>query len=242
MSKSTFPYIKELENAAYTKTKQYAKKRRDKILNFNLDSVMSRQNSFKLAMSGISTPIALVDFLLYNHLSISDSTMHGNIMEEILTFLLELTGEGGVSKEPGIDLDLSRDGILHFIQLKSSPNWANFSQKTALNQLFGRIKERYYGKGQMVENILGIISGKEDMKRHDTHSELYGKRLWEFMSGYEHVDEDVLNCMVSASANTLKDYNRDLAVLKVNLQKEIQSRFCSVGNTLDWNKIISEFS
>ena len=140
-------------------------------------------NPFLVRALELNNPTEVIRFNLYQHVTRSIVTSWGFCVERILRY----TGAEDIPEaKTGFDIQKVYEDIIHYIQIKSSPNSMNVDMVRWLNRKVKELEERDSGYRPLLgltfgrkEQVAGQITGNIDLPEYNI---LVGKELWDFIS------------------------------------------------------------
>lgn len=224
----------------------FVDKLRKNLAEVNPKLIINRKNPFLFCMRNISDSKTLSKMVVDAHLSSSEETKFGGILENIAITICKHAKNGRKSSTEGIDLEYNDDtnNTRTIVQIKSGPNWGNASQHKALELSFKKAQRvlRQGGSGGGENNtsnnllnircIEGCCYGKSTLKDKGSHIQMIGSVFWEEISGWRGTADAVLAILGKHASNGL-DEARKTAYL--HMEEYLVKRGIVMGN--DENQI-----
>ena len=145
-----------------------------------IDDLISRKDPYKLIVNNFTNTKNLVKCLLDEHIRDSLETKFGSLYENIVAFILDKNFSGERSKIQGIDFEFIKDKHYYLLQLKSSNNWGNSSQKKQLKENFFNAHPENNKNNLPIKYLNGCCSGKINSEYE--YITLSGQMFWEFIT------------------------------------------------------------
>ena len=149
----------------------------------------------------------LASRLIDAFLSSSEETRFGDILERVAIAICQKAKGGQKSSTNGIDLEYVDGQIRNIVQIKSSTNWGNKSQREKLVSDFqSATKTLRQGSGQVVvQAVEGICYGPSGRKDYGSHIRLVGNEFWHEISDWPDTGRAVLTIVGQHASNGLSD-------------------------------------
>lgn len=186
----------------------------ESIKNISSSLLLSRKNPYLVALRDNQSPDILAKLILDAHISSSEETILGNLLEK-LAIAINAKKYGGYKAEEGkyvgIDLIFHKNEIKYMLSIKSGTKWGNADQKKAMKRNFAEARKLSIQEGWQGEVVFinGCIYGKSSPKEKSdsnfpdsNYCLTAGKAFWELISGESEMSQIVLESVTVAT----KDY------------------------------------
>lgn len=181
--------------------------------------------------------VALLNAAITDSNKTAFQSKFGTFIEKIAISVAERHLSGKKSAHSGIDIELIKDGIHHYISVKSTPNWANKSSMKALKQDCAEIRLSLNTREAKVRFIDGICNGKTPKKlpqNKTTLTRICGKEFWALLSddpGFYYKILGEISALPSTDTTSVVD-------MKVLLE-EFQSKYVSEDKKINYPSLES---
>lgn len=192
-------------------------------------------------MLDLTTPDALMRYRLAQHLERGAVTAMGGALQKIAR---ELSGSG--SGVAGADIEVTRNGRRHYVQVKSGPDTANKDIAQNIGTLLNSARARDPG----AVCVLGICYARPEQISPIVKAETQargvelkiGREFWEFVSGDPVCLDEILELAGEAGDAVEATFGGAVDKKRKELVAEFSARY---GATLDktaWAKFLSDNS
>ncbi|MGC9107494.1 MAG: PmeII family type II restriction endonuclease [Infirmifilum sp.] len=194
------------ENFIAAISRNFIKRQLDMIRSLTLYSL--NPNPFLIQSLKLSTPEEVIRLNVYAAVTRSIVTSFGLIIENMLA----ATSESVQKIKSGWDLLKIKDGIKHWIQVKSGPNDMDKDQiefwRTKIEEVEERGERGYIGftYGKKDNNTVTIDLLKQYLPDYEMRT-LIGRELWDFLSDDPNMHSKVLDILRQEALRILKDKN-----------------------------------
>jgi site-specific DNA-methyltransferase (cytosine-N4-specific) len=198
----------------------------------------------------------LVKGIVDAHLSSQEETIFGNLLEGFAIYVSAQLWSGFKSQRKSLDLEFQRDGKYYIVGIKSSANWGNADQISALKASFkqARLALRAEGVTQEIVAVNGCIYGKERHPLKDkrgrrriaedpdkVYYKYAGQDFWLFISGDDNLYREII-APLGAEARQKDEVFKKAYTAKINeMTLEFLQNFMA-ENQIDWLKLIDYVS
>ena len=201
--------------------------------------LLKKKNPFLLRIRGAETAHDLVQRMLEAALSSSEETRFGNSFEKCAEIVCRYGRDGKKSGVEGIDLEYAEhEGQRTLIQVKSSVNWGNSSQKKQLGENF-KTACRILKQGGSVKNVRcieGICYGKNERTQLGDRERIVGESFWEEISGWRGLYSALMEKVGLHAGNGLQEAKND-AINKIVAFMREQSLLIE-EDRVDWDELL----
>jgi len=205
-----------------------------------LNVLLKAKNPYLFRARNFGYAPDLIVALLDARLSSSEEGSFGMFMEELAIFVAEQTGNGHKSGVPGLDIELSRDGVRYLIAVKSGRNWGNQSQHDALKKNFEtavKVLKQSKRVGE-VQPTLGICYGNFKTVHKSGYWHIGGQSFWHLLSG----ESGFYTQIVEPLGHRAKEFNEAFEVEKAKtynrMTREFTVDYCTPSGEIDWKKLV----
>ncbi len=201
--------------------------------------LLKKKNPFLLRIRGAETAHDLVKRMLEALLSSSEETRFGNSFEKCAEVVCKYGRDGKKSGIEGIDLEYAEhEEQRTLIQVKSSVNWGNSSQKKQLSENF-KTACRILKQGGSVKNVRcveGICYGKNERVQLGDRERIVGESFWEEISGWRGLYSALMEKAGLHAGNGLQEAKDD-AILKIVAFMRERSLLVE-EDKVDWDELL----
>lgn len=228
-----------------SKLQAFYAKRLESLADLKLKEVLRRKNPYLFKAKGIRSASDLAHDILQAFLSSSEEERFGRLLEEVAFFVAQQVYGARKSAVEGIDVELDKDGVHYFVQIKSGVNWGNSSQKKQLSQDFQRAIQSYQHShpSAKVACVQGSCYGKQTAKSRAAseprvYTVLAGQAFWTFLSGDPNLYIEIIEPMGAQARTFSLELEVRRKALEVEFTREIVEQFAHADGTLDWHKLL----
>ena len=201
--------------------------------------LLKKKNPFLLRIRGAETASDLAERMLEASLSSSEETRFGNSFEKCAEIACGFGRNGSKSGIEGIDLEYAEhDGQRTLIQVKSSVNWGNSSQKKQLKENF-KTACRILKQGGSISNVRcieGICYGKSERAQLGDRERIVGADFWEEISGWRGLYPALMEKVGLHAGNGLQEAKNDAMNKIVSFMKE--NSLLVEEDKVDWEELL----
>ena len=201
--------------------------------------LLKKKNPFLLRIRGAKTAHDLVKRMLEALLSSSEETRFGNSFEKCAEIVCRYGRDGKKSGIAGIDLEYAEhEEQRTLIQVKSSMNWGNSSQKKQLEENF-KTACRILKQGGSVTNVRcieGICYGKNERAQLGNRERIVGESFWQEISGWRGLYSALMEKVGLHADNSLQEAKDD-AINKIVAFMREQSLLIE-EDEVDWDELL----
>jgi hypothetical protein len=175
-------------------------------------------------------------------LSSQEETILGGFLEGLAIFVAERAYHAhGKSAVSGIDLEIDKDGVRHFVTIKSGPAWGNSSQIDKMRADY-KTAAKVYNQSKdalPVKFVNGCCYGKQAKKSEHKgdYIKLCGQRFLAFISG----DKELYIKIIEPIGHQAKERNIEFLAkyeLVIDSFTELfRAHFCDANNLILWDKL-----
>lgn len=218
----------------------FHQRRLDRLRLLKMSDLVKRKNPYLFKAKAITTAQDFVKFVLDAFLSSQEETIFGEFMEKLAIFVSERTLGGRKSAVEGIDLELTKNGIIYLIAIKSGPNWGNSSQIRKMVDNFKKAQRILRTNNQSVQSrcVNGCCYGKEAQIDKVEYFKICGQDFWTFISG----DPDLYIKIIEPIGHRAREKNdafyEEYSRILNTFTDEFFHQFCQNG-LIDWQKLVS---
>lgn len=232
----------------------FHEKRLATVRNRNLDDVLKRKNPY-LFRAKNQTVIQLVYGIMDAFLSSQEETLFGDFLEGVATFVANTVFDArkpSVDELRGIDLVLGKQDKTYVVEIKSGPNWGNYSQVQRMLTHFKEAAEilqpQFSAQGIVAVN--GCMYGK-DRKPHKTgrlkaagrpdevvpYWKLCGQDFWYFISNNKELYTDIIQPLGYRSKQRNGEFLEAYDNFINNLVYEFLSKYRNPDGSVAWEQL-----
>lgn len=237
----------------------FYEKRLQYLRSMTLSNILKRKNPYLLKAKNLSSSEEVVRSIVDAFLFSQEETMFGNLLEKFAIHISAQRDAGFKSTLPSIDLEFERGEIYYIGSIKSSTNWGNADQITAMKNNFKVAKEklRVRGVAKEIRAVNGCMYGKDNVplknkKRIKRNGQLFiedeeadkvyykyaGQVFWEFISGDAEFYRKIIR-PIDKKAHERDEAFKSIYIGKINdMTAEFTISFRNNGGTIDWVKLI----
>ena len=222
----------------------FHQRRLESLAALRLKEVLKRKNPYLFRAKDVTTAGDLVKEILDAHLSSQEETIFGSFLEGLAIFIAYKVYGGRKSAAEGIDLEMTKEGVLYIITIKSGPNWGNSSQIARMKDNFTKAKRilATNTSGLKVVAVNGCCYGRENEPDKGDYLKLCGQRFWSFISGID----DLYTRIIKPLGHRARERNEEFALeygKRVNkFTREFIDEFCLPDGTIVWEKLVKMVS
>lgn len=218
---------------------EFHESRVNRVKKIKLRQVLQKKNPYLFRAKNILTAQRLIESLLQAYLSSSEEELFGDFLEELAIFIASKTLNGRKSPGAGIDLEFTKDRVVHLVSIKSGVNWGNSSQYAALRERFkNAVKVLKQSKSvKAVQPVLASCYGKQRTVNNGQYLRICGQEFWYFISGNENLCTDIIEPLGHQAKQRNQRYEEELAVVINKFTAEFSNDFCREGR-IDWNALV----
>lgn len=227
----------DVEPAAKEAIEEFSGKLKNK-LQLPPEKIITRKNPFLFRVRVVSSVHEYAGMVIDAHLSSSEETMFGNVLEKIAVTVCEYAKDGRKSGIPNIDLEYDQGQTRTIMQIKSGTNWGNSNQHNALKATFATATKvlRQGSPNLNVRCIEGICYGRSEIKDKGTHVRIVGNCFWEDISDWDGTAGMILELLGRHASNGLLDVRQEARTQMVDFLSE--SGVVSDNGSLRWDKLL----
>lgn len=205
-----------------------------------LPKILKRKNPYLFKVKNLNVASELVKSLLDAHLSSQEETIFGTFLEGLAIYIAEQIYDGRKSTAQGIDLELSKDGVLYLISIKSGPNWGNSSQIQKMKDNFRKAARifRTNAISKPLMAINGCCYGQDSRSDKGDYQKLCGQAFWEFLSGDAALYLELIEPMSNTTKERNEEFNEAFAKVVNGFTQEFIRDFCTADHAIDWRKLL----
>lgn len=187
----------------------------DSISKTSADTLIKRKNPYLVGLRLDKQIKSVSKTLLDAHISSSEETLLGNLLEE-LAISINRDIYGGTKAQEGkfgsIDLIFDNEEVKYLVSIKSGINWGNADQKRAMKTNFSSAQSILRDEGWAGKTICinGCIYGKastqlfqDELYPNSDYYRIVGANFWSFISGDPTMHHKVLDAVDKASIEFL---------------------------------------
>ena len=237
----TLKYEPDWWGVAESQIKELIRASVDKIHNkFDIQprSLVKRKNPYLYRLRGANSAREFASAIVEAAISSSEETIFGDFFEEVAIIICQNSRGGIKSSAEGIDMEYdTEEGVRTLVQVKSGKNWGNSSQQKALRGNFEKATRilKQGGKVKTVRSIEGICYGGDESKYVHSHERFIGKAFWTEISGWEQVDQALMELLSECATDDLQDARQRLIDKVVDY---LQSEGVAENGTVNWVKLL----
>lgn len=206
----------------------------------DLRGILKRKNPYLFRAKNVQTAADLARGILDAFLSSQEEGIFGGFLEQIAIFTCEMVFDGRKSSAEGIDLEFTRDGILHIVAIKSGPNWGNSSQIRKMREDFNRARRilATNSPGLHVRALNGCCYGKQN-RQYGDYTKICGQKFWEFISGNPTLYTDIIEPMGHKAKEKNEFFMEEYTKLVNRFTRDFLADFCLPNGAIDWEKLVA---
>lgn len=232
----------ELKKIVATVIAEFYEKRIKGLDEINPKNIFGNKNPYLFRATCGNDLDAVVSSILKAQVSSSDETLFGNgIFEPIAIYLTN----GNKSESKGSDVAFTRNGIRHFLSVKSGTKWANSSSMAAQKKNFQEARRAYRSNNSdplPVKCMIGSAYGRKDSSDGDVDT-IAGQSYWEYISGGDTELYKKLIVIIGECSETSRDrFNASYQNAKNKMFSYFTINFCRDTGEIDWEKYIESVS
>lgn len=169
-------------------------------------------------------------------LSSSEETRFGDILETTAIAVCREAKGGWKSSAAGIDLEYDEGQCRTIVQVKSSMNWGNSSQRSKLVDNFRAATRTLRQGGQIlqVRSVEGICYGPSSIKEYESHDRLVGDKFWYEISGWHDTGKAVLDVVGHHAGNGLSEVLEDA---RLRVVEYLRNSDATTNGSVDWKRL-----
>ncbi len=234
--------ITEDEIRAYIEQKipAFHKRRVESLANLKLKKMLRQKNPYLFKAKNVTTAGDLVKGVLDAHLSSQEEGIFGGFLEGLAIFICSKVYGGHKSAAEGIDLEVTKDGIIYIVTVKSGPKWGNSSQIARMVDNFKKAK-RILGTnttGQKVVAINGCCYGRNKKQDKGDYLKICGQSFWTFISGMENLYTGIIEPLGHTAKERNEEFSEEHGKCVNSFTKQFIDEFCKPDGTILWEKIV----
>lgn len=210
------------------------------------ETLLTRRNIFLYRIRAASKKAdEIIQNMIDARLSSSEETIFGNILEECAEISCRHGKDGRKSGITGIDLEYVDN--IHtrvLIQVKSSKNWGNSSQKKQLLKNFQNAS-KILKQSHSITNVRcieGVSYGKKSIKYLGTHEIFVGAHFWNEISGWDDLYYYLFKCVCQHATNGLQDLQEIKSRTNNDVIEFMRGEMLLDGEYIHWNKLLNYVS
>lgn len=218
----------------------FHKRRLESLAGLKLKKILGRKNPYLFRAKNITTAADLVKGVLDAHLSSQEEAIFGGFLEGLAIFICARVYAGHKSAAEGIDLEVTRDGTVYIVTIKSGPNWGNSGQIARMIDNFKKAKRILATNttGQKVVAINGCCYGRETTVDKGDYLKLCGQQFWSFISGMEDLYTEIIVPLGHTAKERNEKFNEEYGKRINAFTKQFIDEFCKADGTILWDKIV----
>lgn len=225
-----------LEELIANSLHDFYERRMRRISELKLKQFMRRKNPYLFRAVGTEKASEIVEDVLAAFISSSDETLFGDAFFEPIA---KIASGGKVSSSEGVDFEKETDNKYLAVAVKSSPNWANASQKKRINDEFSSLRSRLYKIHKQFDALIGHAYGK-------VSSEPSNKWIFRRSSGqafWTEITEDpdfylkIIRLMKDEPQKHKVEYKLAYDAAVNRFTAEFIKDFCFPDGHIDWEKL-----
>lgn len=218
---------------------EFHESRINRVKKIKLKEVLQKKNPYLFKAKNVLTAQKLIESLLQAYLSSSEEELFGDFLEELAIFVASKTLNGRKSPGTGIDLEFTKDGVVHLVSIKSGVNWGNSSQYAALRDRFKKAVQvlKQSKSVKAVQPVLASCYGKKKTINNGEYLRICGQEFWCFISGNENLYTDIIEPLGHEAKQRNQRYEEELAAVINKFTAEFSNDFCRDGR-IDWIELV----
>ncbi len=199
--------------------------------------VLATKNPFLFRIRGCTTSTALADAIILAFLSSSEETRFGQIFEDCALAVAHHGRSARKSSSEGIDIEWDcANGTRVLVQVKSSANWGNSSQKKQMKANFNKARRILsQGSHKPIRCIEGISYGKASHKAYGTHERIVGPFFWREISQWSGAYCALMKIVSRYADNGLEEHR---AKVRHAITDFMEAKSISYNGIVVWDKFL----
>ncbi len=232
----------------------FHEKRLNTVRKKQLNDVLKRKNPY-LFRAKSQNVIELVYSIMNAFLSSQEETLFGDFLEGLAVFVAEQASKGykpARDELPGIDLVCEKNETIYIVEIKSGPNWGNYSQVQRMlvhfKEASAMMQARFPGK--KIVPINGCMYGKDrsplktgkikSSARSDQtilYWKLCGQDFWYFISGHKNFYTDVIKPLGYRAKQRNSEFQEEYGNFVNKLVREFLNHYCNDDGSIAWDRL-----
>ena len=219
-----------------------------------LDDVLKRKNPY-LFRAKNQTVIQLVYSIMDAFLSSQEETLFGDFLEGVATFVASTVFDArkpDTNELRGIDLVLQKQSKTYIVEVKSGPNWGNYSQVQRMLTHFKEAIEILQSQhpNQQIFAVNGCMYGKDRSPRKTgkiksagrpdeiiQYWKLCGQDFWYFISDSQDLYTDIIQPLGYRSKQRNGEFQEAYDNFINNLVFEFLSKYRNPDGSVAWERL-----
>ena len=204
----------------------------------DIQKVLLKKNPFLFSIRTTDDPNVLAKMVVEAHISSSEETMFGNLIEDIAIAVCGHAKGGKKSAASGIDLEYDEGGERTIIQVKSGPRWGNSDQRKKLEDNFGTAQKRLRQSNSKirVRCVEGISYGRSGIIDKGHYYKITGNAFWKDISGWDGTAKAIIQTLNSHAKNGMQSSKNNAADVIVDF---LQKNGATKGGKIQWDVLLS---
>lgn len=233
------PYIEpqELEKLIIGCLHNFYRRRMQRINELKLGAMLRRKNPYLYRSLGTEKASEIVEDILSAFISSSDEAIFGETFFEPIA---KIASGGKVSSAEGVDFELETDDKYLAVAVKSSPNWANASQKKRINDEFMALRKRLYKIHKQFDAVIGHGYGRAVSGSSKTRIYRYvsGQAFWTEITGDPEFYLKLIRLMKDEPQKHKEEYKAAWDAAVNRFSNEFINTFCYPDGRINWDELV----
>lgn len=221
-------------------------RRRGKLADLKMVSILKRKNPYLYRARGVSSAAEIIREILEAFITSSDEGIFGNVFfEPLAKWAAQVAAEGTAGKvvtvgaAEGVDVTIEEAVCYTAIAVKSGTNIFNSQSRKRQLQDFEALRKRLQKLDKRFDAVIGYGYGRKQ-KRASSSSvvlELAGQQFWQALTGEPDFYVRFLTLMRDLPQTHAPLFRQELGRAENRLVKEFLFHFSDNEGQIDWPKL-----
>lgn len=219
--------------------KQFYNHKIDFLKKITLSDILSEYNPYLSSIRNCDLAGTFINDRLDDFLFVLEEDLLNDLLVNLAIFICGRVYKGKKSAAEGIDLEVTKDGIIYIVTIKSGPKWGNRDQIEKMKANFRKAIKILKTNNPKIHVIAvnGCCYGRDNKPEKGEYQKLCGQRFWGFISD----NEDLYTEIIEPLGHRAKEENEKFSTLypKVinKFSLEFMNEFCFEGE-IQWSKLV----